>query len=376
MTNTQLTASRIELASKCPGSQAHEPVETTNDAAERGTAIHDYIATLLSRGDAPLPRNEDARTVCELLDTEQILKAAVPDARVEYRVELGLYLSPASGDSSGAGILEGSYHRDYSGAPEGSIPGTADVIAVEDGQVLVTDWKTGARELPHPADNYQLRFLGLAAARAFGKDAATVQMVAIREDGSIDTREAHLTHDDLGEIEAELASIARRVEHARNGDPVYKTGIHCRYCPALPHCPAVAGAAQAILEGPPEEMTPRRAAELWSNLQAVEAAAKKSREALQEYVYARPIPTEAGKELKVVETRRETIDSSKAFAILSENLPDEQLAYVVSVTKTSISNGLGKEARDSAMAAFKQAGAITESYSESLREVKSAGGSG
>ena len=112
---------------------------------------------------------------------------------------------------------------------------------------------------------------------------------------------------------------------------------------------------------------------MWSQLQAVEAAAKKTREALGEYVYARPIPTELGKQLKVVETRRENIDSSKAFAILRENLPDETLAEVVSITKTSLSGGLEKEARDYAMSAFREAGAISESYSESLREVRSDG---
>jgi hypothetical protein len=74
-----------------------------------------------------------------------------------------------------------------------------------------------------------------------------------------------------------------------------------------------------------------------------------------------------------VETRRENIDSGKAFAILREHLPDESLAEVVSVTKTSLSGGLGKEAANDAMAVFREAGAITETYSESLREVRSDG---
>jgi ATP-dependent exoDNAse (exonuclease V) beta subunit len=137
---TQLTASRIELASKCPGSQVHEHVQTTNDAAERGTAIHDYIACLLSRGEASLPSNHEAHAVCERLDKDEILRTALPGSGANYRVELGLYLSPASGET---GILDGSHHRDYSEAPQGSIPGTADVVALEENRVRVTDWKTG-----------------------------------------------------------------------------------------------------------------------------------------------------------------------------------------------------------------------------------------
>ncbi len=370
VTYPQLTASRIELASKCPGSQAHEHVETTSDAAERGTAIHDYIAALLSRGEAALPSNHEARAVCERLDKDGILRTASPEGGANYRVELGLYLSPASGAT---GILEGRHHRDYSKAPEGSIPGTADVVALEEDRVRVTDWKTGSREVPHPAENHQLRFLGLAAARVFGRETATAQIAAIREDGSIDVRDADLGADELDEIATEIAYIARRLQMSREGDPVYKTGSHCRYCPALPRCPAIAAAGQALLEGPPEELTPKRAAQMWSQLQAVEVAAKKTREALQEYTYARPIPTEAGKQLKVVETRRENIDSGMAFAILREHLPDETLSEVVSVTKTSLSGGLGKEASNDAMAAFREAGAITDTYSESLREVRSDG---
>ncbi len=55
---------------------------------------------------------------------------------------------------------------------------------------------------------------------------------------------------------------------------------------------------------------------------------------------------------------------------MRQHLPDETLAEVVSVTKTSLSGGLEKEARDDAMVAFREAGAVTESYSESLREVR------
>lgn len=89
-----------------------------------------------------------------------------------------------------------------------------------------------------------------------------------------------------------------------------------------------------------------------------------------EYVYARPIPTGEGKQLKVVQTRRESIDSSIAFKVLRGYLPDEALAEAVSVTKSSLSGALDKETQGEVLALLREEDAVTESYSESLREVR------
>ena len=365
----RLTASRLELAEKCPGSFAHEHVQTTNEAADRGTAVHEYVAALLEGKDYSLPADESAAALCRALDRPELVAVARPEPGSELYTEVAFFFSPTSGD---AGVLRGNHHRDYSGAPSGSVAGTADVVAVEDSRVRVTDWKTGRAEVPNPADNYQLHFLGLAAARAFSKNEAVVQIARLGESDSIDVRAATLDPDDLTGTLRDLERIVESVYHARTQSPVYRIGNHCRFCPALPHCPALSGAAQAILEGPPEELTDHRAAELWARLQAVEAVAKRTREALTEYVYARTVPTTGGKALRVVETRRPYIDASKAFPILRRYLPgDDVIAEAVSITKTSLSAALGQEARREVLAAFEEAGAVTESHSESLREVRS-----
>lgn len=349
MSYPQLTASRLELAATCPGSFAHEHTHTTNSAAERGTAVHDYIAKLLENEWTPLPVDEETAALCRELNEQE------------------LYLLPETAE---AGLLDGNHHRDYSRAPEGSIPGTADALAVEEDRVVVTDWKTGGHEPSRPADNYQLRFLGLAAARAYGLEEAVVQIGKIGEDGWLELHSTALDAEDLHQIESELKKTDRQLRSSREGEPVYRTGGHCRFCPAIASCPAVAGAAQSILDGPPEELTPATAADLWSKLQAVEAAAKRTHESLMEYVYARPIPTGEGKQLKVVETRRETIDSSVAFSVLRGYLPDEALAEAVSVTKSSLSGALDKEMQGEVLAILREQHAVNESYSESLREVR------
>lgn len=367
MSYPQLTASRLDLAATCPGSFAHEHTHTTNSAAERGTAVHEYIAGLLENEWAPLPADEQAAKLCRDLNEQEYMEAARPRHSAMLYTEQALYLLPTTGE---AGLLESDHHRDYSRAPEGSIPGTADALAVEEDGVVVTDWKTGARESSRPADNHQLRFLGLAAARFFGMNQAVVQIGKVGDAGSLELHSATLDGEELDCIEGELKKIARQLRSAREDEPVYRTGQHCRFCPAIANCPAIAGTAQAILDGPPEELTPATAADLWSKLQAVEAAAKRTRESLMEYVYARPIPTSAGKQLKVVETRRETIDSSIAFRVLRGYLPNEALAEAVSVTKSSLSGALDKEMQGEVLAILRGQDAVSESYSESLREVR------
>lgn len=384
MTLPQLTASRLELAAACPGSHAHEHVQTINEAAERGSQVHEYIASVLSGERTVSPEDEKAAGLCARISDQDLDDVAAPagEHKTALHVETAMYLSPTTltGVPGEVGLLEGDHHRDYSGAPEGSLVGTADAVAVEEDRVRVTDWKTGQSpwlswEVPDPATSYQLRFLGLTAARAFGKELATVQIARIAAGGEITVRAAELSLQDLEEIAADLQRVAARVEEGRAGDPEYRPGVQCRYCPAFSRCPAMAGAAQALMDtsegNPAEELTPRKAAEVWSQLQAVEAATKRVREVLMEYVYSRPIPTEDGKELKVLTTRRESIDSARAFSILREYFPsDEALAEAVTVTKSSLSGAMNKEAQAEVLAAFKEAGAISESYSESLREVR------
>lgn len=383
MSLPQLTASRLWLAAACPGSFAHEHTVTTSEATERGSQVHSYIAATLSGERTVFPEDEKAAGLTGRISDADLDAVAMPagDKETDLRVEAAMYLSPASltGIPGEAGLLEGYHHRDYSGAPEGALVGTADVVAVEEDRVRVSDWKTGrgpgsSWEVSDPAANYQLRFLSLTAARIFGKDKATVQVAHIAASGEITTREANLSPQDLEEIAHELEELAGRVQAGRAGDPEYRPGPQCRYCPAFSRCPAMAGAAQALMEASEEgeeELTPRRAAELWQQLQAVEAATKRVREALTEYVYSRPIPTADGKELKVLTSRREQIDSSRAFNILREYLPDDEaMAEAVTVTKSSLSGAMDKEAAAEVLAAFKEAGAVSESYSESLREVR------
>lgn len=138
-----LTASRLELAAKCPGSFALGHVQTESEAAGKGTEIHAFIETLLSEGllEPQALTDPEARSICERLDPTEVFRIAAGRSLAgenaeeeedpgegQLLVEHALALSPDAGEA--LAFPEGGGHRDYSEAPEGYVCGTADAIAV------------------------------------------------------------------------------------------------------------------------------------------------------------------------------------------------------------------------------------------------------
>ncbi len=284
--NPRLTASRLALARSCPGSFALGPhvSPAPGEAAEKGTAIHAFLEAVLDGvdPDEALPEHPEARAVCEKIDPREVCEVAGENPSTE--TPLGW--DPATGEAREAPRATAE-RRDYSALPEGWVAGTADAVSDEGDAVRVTDWKTGSYEVSDPGENPQLLFLGLAAARSRGKDRAILQVVRVNEDGTLRARTAELRPDDLALVEASLVAVLGRVEKSQDGVPELRPGRHCRFCPALYRCPAVAGEAQALLEDPSEELDPASAARAWESLAALEAALKRAREALSLYVAAR-----------------------------------------------------------------------------------------
>jgi RecB family exonuclease len=368
----RLTASRLDLAKKCPGSFALPHVYTKSEAASRGTAIHEYIAAslLALKTPAQVGVPKIAWELCESLDIEELHAYAQPILDDTLYVELALAWKPEDDTGFFTFSKEQRGHRDYSAAPAGSLVGTADAVCVEDVQVLITDWKTGRWEVPDPAENLQLLFLALAAARAFSKPEAVVQIVQIGEDGALTHRFAELDSEDLESVSETLRDILARVEQSRRAEfPDLFPGSHCRFCPAFHACPAQYGAAQSLMEESLEELTPRRAADVWRRLQAVEAATKRVRQVLADYTATRPVSLPGGKELRLIESRRDYIDAGIAMPILREVMGDAA-DEAVTVSKTSLKNAVRKDMLPGVLTKIEEAGGIEARYSESLREVR------
>ena len=384
---SRLTASRLALASKCPGSFAfpHDSEASEGGPASKGTAVHAFIEALLVDGSFEPGRVEDpeARAVCEGLNPSDVLGVSGA-AFGDFHVEVALAYDPVSGKAQ---VLGGDHHRDYSAAPSGSVCGTADVVALWDedgdgqertGRILVTDWKSGSRAAVAPArENPQLAFLALAARKALGRegDSVAAQLAFVDANGGISLSRHEFADEELAAAEEKILGILRSVEESRTGEHPgaarLVTGSHCRYCPAIARCPAIAGAAQALLSEKDGEFTPNSVAAAWERLQAVEAATKKARAALSSFVASErcegAVDLPGGSSLKIVESRREKIDPDLAMPML-RGAYGERADAAVSVSKTGLKRLAGPDL-PRVMGELEHAGAVEVNHSESLREV-------
>lgn len=245
MNTARLTASRLELASKCPGAFALPHTERESAPAATGTLVHSYTEGLLTGADPTLPSDPAARRICSGIDPEKLLAVATtghPDSPIQ--VEQAVALGP---NADHAVLLpKAARHRDYSAAPEGYIPGTADVVAVvvneetvvvNEETVAVTDWKTGSTMPTDPERNPQLRFHALAQALVHGATAVDVQIGYIGPDGEIHASSFRFEAEDLARMAAGFRGLMERVNAARyaqaNARPLLVVGGHCVHCPAF-----------------------------------------------------------------------------------------------------------------------------------------------
>ncbi len=368
----RITASRLGLAKSCPGSFALGPhvSPAPGEAAEKGTAIHAFLEAVLDGvdPDEALPEDPEARAVCEKIDARDVYGVAGPNPSTE--TPLGW--DPATGEAREAPRATAE-RRDYSALPEGWVAGTADAVSAEGDAVRVTDWKTGAFEVPDPGENPQLLFLGIAAARSRGKDRAILQVVRVNEDGTLRARTAELGPDDLALAEASLVAVLGRVEKSREGVPELRPGRHCRFCPALYRCPAVAAEATALLEDPFEELDPASAARAWERLAACDAAIKRAREALFLYVAGRggQLPLDDARSLRIVEGRRQSLDPKIALGIVRERFGEDAADKAASVSPTSLKKALPSAGAMEVLDEVKKRGGLTSTTYESLREAPS-----
>lgn len=230
------TFSSLERAYRCPGSLALPLVNTTSPYAERGTAIHEYLEAIQG-GTEPADALErvpsEWRDICAAIDLDRLPKGLAAEVAFAYDV--------ATGKGRELGRRVG---RKYVGLGPTEIAGTLDVVGVSEDAVYVLDYKAGWSELPPPAENFQLRAGGLAAARAYGKSRAFLDLARVKESGAIwKPDQAELDEFDLDVFAAELRPLFDRIKAARAraaelGEPDVALGAWCKYCPSWGACPA------------------------------------------------------------------------------------------------------------------------------------------
>lgn len=209
-------------------------------AAYVGNAVHRLAEWHLTRREADVRaacglegvRGEDqdrvARLWANLADWLGRQDLCIPRAEIAYGY------APETGEARALGRGIGRMYKAH-GQRQDELAGTADLVHCDVGGtgLTVCDWKTGKGD----AESYrwQLRLLGLAAAREVSADSVTIHIVRISEVDVDDTWSEVLDAHDLDDVAAEVLRVWRE---APTAEP--KAGAWCeaRYCRARSKCAA------------------------------------------------------------------------------------------------------------------------------------------
>jgi hypothetical protein len=261
--------------------------------------------------------------MCEGFDLREHLGMDLTDVMTE----VSYTWNPETDEAKEIGT---NLNRDYTLSPEGWIAGTADIVQDLEDIVYVDEIKTGKTFVPRVEDNWQVKFLVLAAARAYHKKIGVGQIIKVGDDGRVISKAAYrFDENDLNGIAKDL----REILDAKG----FCVGDHCKWCPAFTNCPIQARTALALINSKSKSLTKRNFATALHRTLAVKSALPKALGALQQFVEVQgPQDLGDGTEAVVECSTRETIDPSEAIYIVQKHLGIEALDVACSLTKSSL----------------------------------------
>lgn len=341
---------------RCIGGAVLSNVSEDYASAERGRALHDFMRSLalgVPRGDVLAAVPEDWRE-----DAERI--APVEDV-ASGRPEVGLALDLTTGEARALG--EDMTREEVRAAkPPGSIGMLLDWLSVETDTAVVRDWKMGWQEdLGAATEHLQLRAYVATALLALGKPKGRGELW--HWDG-IRWRVDVVEMDWLGAQEAldEVRGLVARVEaardaHARRGElPRLAVGRWCTWCPAQRACPALTGGLVAVLRGevaggPVAEMTPEEAGRAYETVRQLRTRLDGFMTDLEMLASRTPLPLPDGKELRLQEVERMSVDVDAAAPLLSARFGSAVPDAATKVRRSMSWEGLGDALRIHALPA-------------------------
>lgn len=330
----------------CPTSEALPHVNSSSPYSKRGNAIHAFLAACVAVGrDAALLQVD--QDYIETLEAIPLYRLPPLDPK-RYAAEVSFAVNTKTVAYRELGR---NLDRDQARAmakPD-EVVGTADLVGLTDDAVVVFDWKTGYGHVDRAEVNWQTKDYALMVARTYGKDRAIINIVRILDDGTVWYDGFEMDQLDLDCHEVDLSELMAKREEviaaAPEDRPKLHEGEHCRYCPALPHCPAkMALLKTTFADGDPlaqevTELTPERAARAWAKIEAAEKLLERLKAIVKEYGRQTPFPTSDGYVVGEVADSKETIVADRAKAALARHF-GEQLGAVVygnsAETKTTV----------------------------------------
>jgi hypothetical protein len=210
------------------------PWEPSSAAAQQGNDVH-------ALGEAIVDGREHECSA-EIEAYRAPLTEAIDALRAEgwtLASEVPIAYAPATG--AGRALPKGG-HRAYGSVKPHEIAGTADIVGLKPGRLLVADFKTGRGAKEHEAiDTPQLRALAVGFAAIYGAESAEVALIHV-EPGDYEVSRGELYAWDLEETAEQLRALALTEEATP------RPGPHCasQWCPIRAVCPATRAALERI----------------------------------------------------------------------------------------------------------------------------------
>jgi hypothetical protein len=336
------SASALERAFNCAGSEVLPHYGSTSTDSERGTSAHVFIARAREIGRdqalAERPNDDPYRALCEAIPLDRLPAGGSHEIALAWN-----YVTDR------ARVLAVNEARDYSDQRDTEYVGTFDYVGVDGDVGVLIDWKFGYRYLGTAQRSRQLRFGALAVARLKGLDSVRVAYFFLRDDGSYGVSWSRFDAIDLADIADDHRALAAQLKQADRN--TLHQGDWCDYCPAFTSCPAKMqlaheiGSSSALVDIEPriEAMTDAELGAAYTKLLAFEDVAERVKKAIKQRAAVAEVDLGDGRVLGAVQWPYTIVNASIAYQAITE-LHDAKTAEEAaprSVTLTAVKK-LGK----------------------------------
>lgn len=239
-THAALGASSSHRWMECAGSvRLSEGIpDSSSPYAREGTAAHELAAECLTRGGNAADRVGDTITVTEQEDGEDVEYPI--EVTEEMATAVQTYVDAVREKAAMGNVVRIETRFDLSPLdPPAPMFGTADAVIYrrEDKHLFVDDYKHGQGVIVEAENNPQLMYYALGAVVDLQAKPDEITVTIHQPRGRTDetVRGWTFSWDDLLAFKKELFEAAARTQE---DDAPLNPGDHCRFCPALPVCPA------------------------------------------------------------------------------------------------------------------------------------------